>query len=153
MAMATLTMMAILQRSNLCSSESWAAGTGVNLYIIYNIGSRTFEAAEQRPMGGRMASHAKHLRAKPRGLRERADLQARPAGEARDRRARAADTCLHGLITDRCGNPRLAAEIRRYLTLFRALRNVSHLHDSWTDYRRSNDVPEHIEIVNALVTG
>lgn len=86
-------------------------------------------------------------------LGELTALLAMPASEARDRRARSADTKLHGLVADRCGNPRLAAEIRRYLTLFRSLRNVSHLHDSWNDYRRSNDVPEHVAIVRALITG
>jgi DNA-binding GntR family transcriptional regulator len=86
-------------------------------------------------------------------LAELTGLQAMPAGQARDRRARAADTQLHGLIADRCGNPRLAAEIQRYLALFRALRNVSHLRDSWNDFRRSNDVPEHLKIVKGLITG
>lgn len=86
-------------------------------------------------------------------LKELSELQAMKASAMRDRRARAADTELHALVADHCGNPRLAAEIRRYLTLFRALRNVSHLHDSWNDYRRSNDVPEHIAIVKALMAG
>jgi DNA-binding GntR family transcriptional regulator len=69
----------------------------------------------------------------------------------RDRRARGADTALHSLIARHCGNDRLAAEIGRYLMLFRVLRNLSHLRDSWNDYRRSNDVPEHLKIVKALI--
>jgi DNA-binding GntR family transcriptional regulator len=75
------------------------------------------------------------------------------ASEAWDRRARQVDTMLHDLISDNCGNRRLALEIRKYLTLFRALRNVSHLRDSWNDYRHTNDVPEHLQIVNAYLKG
>lgn len=80
-------------------------------------------------------------------------LHAQPPSEARDRRAREADTALHLLISNHCGNRRLAAEVGRYLTLFRALRNVSHLRDSWNDYRHTDDVPEHIQIVDALLGG
>jgi DNA-binding GntR family transcriptional regulator len=68
-----------------------------------------------------------------------------------DRDARAADSRLHLLIAQSCGNPRLAQEIRRYLSLFRSVRNISHVRDSWDDYRRSNDVPEHLQIVEALI--
>jgi DNA-binding GntR family transcriptional regulator len=71
----------------------------------------------------------------------------------RDLAARHADTRLHGSIAEHCGNTRLRAEIDRYGALFRALRNVSHLRDSWNNYRRSNDVPEHLEIVRALIAG
>lgn len=71
----------------------------------------------------------------------------------RDRRAREADTVLHLLISDNCGSPRLASEVQKYLTLFRAVRNISHLRDSWNNYRHSNDVPEHLEIMNAFLTG
>lgn len=67
-----------------------------------------------------------------------------------DRRARALDTRLHGLIADCCGSRRLAAEVGRFLVLFRALRDVSHQRDAWTDYSRSNDVPEHLAIIAAL---
>jgi len=34
--------------------------------------------------------------------------------------------------------------------LFRALRDVSHARDAWTNYSRSNDIPEHLAIVRAL---
>jgi DNA-binding GntR family transcriptional regulator len=71
--------------------------------------------------------------------------------EHRDHLARKADNRLHELIAESCGNMRLAGEIRRYLALFRALRNVSHLRDAWDDYRHSDDVPEHIEIAEALL--
>jgi DNA-binding GntR family transcriptional regulator len=73
-----------------------------------------------------------------------------PHDEAWDRRAREADTRLHGLIAESCGSRRLAAEIGRYLTLFRSLRDVSHQRDAWTNFSRSNDVPEHQAILEAL---
>jgi DNA-binding GntR family transcriptional regulator len=73
-----------------------------------------------------------------------------PHDEAWDRRAREADTRLHGLIAESCGSRRLAAEIGRYLTLFRSLRDVSHQRDAWTNFSRSNDVPEHLAILDAL---
>jgi DNA-binding GntR family transcriptional regulator len=71
--------------------------------------------------------------------------------EHRDHLARKADNRLHELIAGSCGNMRLAGEIRRYLSLFRVLRNVSHLRDAWDDYRHSDDVPEHLEIAEALL--
>lgn len=67
-----------------------------------------------------------------------------------DRSSRAADSRLHLLIAESCGNPRLAQEIRRYLSLFRSVRNISRVRDSWNNYRRSNDVPDHLKIVQAL---
>jgi DNA-binding GntR family transcriptional regulator len=70
-----------------------------------------------------------------------------------DQSARDVDTRLHGLIADSCGSRRLAAEVGRYLALFRALRDVSHQWDAWTNYSRSNDVPEHLAIVVALRAG
>jgi len=78
-------------------------------------------------------------------------LQKIKSDDHRDRRVLAADTALHSSIASHCGNLRLAAEIGRYLMLFRVLRNLSHLRDSWNDYRRSNDVPEHLKIVKALL--
>jgi DNA-binding GntR family transcriptional regulator len=77
-------------------------------------------------------------------------LAALPHDQAWDQRARDVDTRLHGLIAASCGSRRLAAEIDRYLTLFRSLRDVSHQRDAWTSYSRSNDVPEHLAIVVAL---
>jgi DNA-binding GntR family transcriptional regulator len=78
-------------------------------------------------------------------------LGKRRRSEEWDRDARAADSRLHLLIAQECGNPRLAQEIRRYLSLFRSVRNISHVRDSWENYRHSNDVPEHLQIVEALI--
>jgi len=78
-------------------------------------------------------------------------LGALPHDQAWDESARDLDTRLHGLIADSCGSRRLAAEIDRYLTLFRSLRDVSHQRDAWTNFSRSNDVPEHLAIVVALL--
>ena len=80
-------------------------------------------------------------------------LDVQEASAARDRRAIAADTALHELIARSCGSQRLTAEVERYLLLFRALRNISHLRDSWDNYRHTNDVPEHLRIVEALMAG
>jgi DNA-binding GntR family transcriptional regulator len=77
-------------------------------------------------------------------------LAALPHDQTWDQSARDLDTRLHGLIADSCGSRRLAAEIGRYLTLFRSLRDVSHQRDAWTNFSRSNDVPEHLAIVEAL---
>jgi DNA-binding GntR family transcriptional regulator len=76
-----------------------------------------------------------------------------PQNDAWDRAARSLDSRLHRTVADECGNPRLASEIKRYLSLFRSVRNISHLRDSLENYRRSNDVPEHLEIVEALLAG
>jgi DNA-binding GntR family transcriptional regulator len=78
-------------------------------------------------------------------------LASLPHDRAWDHRARDADTRLHGLIAEHCGSRRLAAEIDRYLTLSRSLRDVSHQRDAWTNFSRSNDVPEHLAVVAALV--
>ncbi len=77
-------------------------------------------------------------------------LGSRPQDEHRDRDARTFDTKLHGLISISCGSARLTAEIDRYLTLFRTLRDVSHLRDAATNYSRSDDVSEHLEVVVKL---
>jgi DNA-binding GntR family transcriptional regulator len=55
------------------------------------------------------------------------------------------------LVADRCGNTRLTADVKRYHTLFRALRDVSHQRDARYHYTRSDDVPEHLAIVHALL--
>jgi len=81
------------------------------------------------------------------------DLKRAKHDDEWDREARTVDSELHLTIADGCGNPRLAQEIRRYLSLFRSIRNISHLRDSWDNYRRSNDVPEHLKIVDALLAG
>jgi DNA-binding GntR family transcriptional regulator len=80
-------------------------------------------------------------------------LQKMPRNADWDRSARTADSRLHFLIADGSGNPRLAYEIKRYLSLFRSMRNISHVRDSWTNYQRSNDVPDHLRIAEALVKG
>jgi DNA-binding GntR family transcriptional regulator len=78
-------------------------------------------------------------------------LEALPRDQTWDSDARAADTRLHGLIAESCGSVRLAVEIRRYLILFRALRDVCHLRDAGTNYSRADDVPEHLAIVRPLL--
>jgi DNA-binding GntR family transcriptional regulator len=85
--------------------------------------------------------------------REVAGLLGRPADESRDRDARTCDTQLHGIIAESCGSARLTAEIHRYLTLFGALRDVSHQRDAETNYSRSDDVFEHLEILDHLQRG
>jgi DNA-binding GntR family transcriptional regulator len=94
-------------------------------------------------------------RADPRELaaldHELTRLAGLPRNEEWDRDARAADTWLHGLIAQACGNARLTAEINRYLTLVRTLRDVSHRRDAWTNYRRTDDIAEHQAIVRALL--
>jgi DNA-binding GntR family transcriptional regulator len=82
-----------------------------------------------------------------------AQLRKMPRDDAWDRGARVADSRLHLLIAESCGNPRLAREIKRYLSLFRSVRNISHVRDSWNHYQRSNDVPDHLRLVEALAGG
>jgi DNA-binding GntR family transcriptional regulator len=83
--------------------------------------------------------------------RELTRLQGLTPGPEWDIQIRAADTRLHGLIASSCGSTRLEVEVDRYLTLFRTLRDVSHARDAWSNYSRSNDVPEHLAIVRALL--
>lgn len=82
-----------------------------------------------------------------------ARLAARAHDQEWDREIRTVDTRLHGVIAESCGLARLTAEIGRYSGLFRALRDVSHGRDAWTNYSRSNDIPEHRAIVRALRSG
>ncbi len=77
-------------------------------------------------------------------------LEALPPDDRRDRDARALDNRMHARIAESCGSARLTAEIGRYLTLFRTLRDVCHLRDAATNYARSDDVPEHLEILRRL---
>ena len=66
-------------------------------------------------------------------------------------RARAADTRLHGLIAASCGSRRLRAEIDRYATLWRLLRNVSQRLDVQSSLAHAVAMlAEHHEIVRAL---
>jgi DNA-binding GntR family transcriptional regulator len=78
-------------------------------------------------------------------------LEALARDQTWDRDARAADTRLHGLIAESSGSVRLAAEIGRYLILFRGLRDLCHLRDAWTNYSRADDVPQHLAIVRSLL--
>jgi DNA-binding GntR family transcriptional regulator len=78
-------------------------------------------------------------------------LEVLPRDQTWDRDARAADTRLHGLIAESSGSVRLAAEIGRYLILFRGLRDLCHLRDAWTNYSRADDVPQHLAIVRSLL--
>lgn len=80
-------------------------------------------------------------------------LQALAPDHSWDQDARAVDTRLHGLIAASCGSRRIASEIDRYLLLSRALRDVKHQRDAVTNYSRSDDVLEHLEIVRALKAG
>ena len=73
-----------------------------------------------------------------------------PTSDQRDQNSRLLDTQLHSMIARDCGSPRLTAEIERYLTLFGTLRDVSHHRDAATNYSRSNDIPEHLEILAQL---
>jgi DNA-binding GntR family transcriptional regulator len=67
-------------------------------------------------------------------------------------RARAADSRLHDVIAESCGNALLAKELGRLKALFRAFRDVA-----WEDYGARNDYRrlaeesrEHLAIVEAL---
>ena len=68
------------------------------------------------------------------------------------RDARAADTRLHGLIAASCGSRRLTAEIDRYATLWRTLRDVSQRLDVVSNQKHMAAMlwPDHLEIVRAL---
>jgi DNA-binding GntR family transcriptional regulator len=81
------------------------------------------------------------------------ELDKLPINAERNHRAQIADTRFHTTIAQACDNPRLTTEVQKYLILSRALRNVSYLRDAWSEYRRVNDVPEHLKIVNALASG
>src|SRR4051794_33692947 len=82
-----------------------------------------------------------------------AGLLKRAPGAARDRDARRCATRPHGLIAGSCGSARLTDEIDRYLTLFRALRDVTHRRDAVTNYARTDDIAEHLEILDRLSEG
>ncbi len=65
--------------------------------------------------------------------------------------ARGADTRLHGLIAASCGSRRLRAEIDRYTTLWRPLRNVSQRLDVQSSLSHAVAMlAEHQEIVRVL---
>lgn len=84
---------------------------------------------------------------------EQTQLMHRPRDAQWDRDTRASDTRLHDLIAESCGSARLRAEIDRYLTLIRAVRDVSRQRDARTHYARTDDAPEHLAILQALQVG
>jgi DNA-binding GntR family transcriptional regulator len=69
--------------------------------------------------------------------------------------ARAADSRLHDLIADSCGNTFLAKELSRLKILFRAFRDVAWERDeSRNDYHRiAEEGREHLAIVDGLLAG
>jgi DNA-binding GntR family transcriptional regulator len=69
--------------------------------------------------------------------------------------SRAADSRLHDLIANSCGNRFLANELNRLKTLFRAFRDVSYTeHEAQNDFRRlADEAREHLAIVEALRAG
>ena len=69
--------------------------------------------------------------------------------------ARAVDSQLHDLVAASCGNAFLVKEINRLKILFRTFRDASWEHvESRHDYRRfAEEAREHLEIVEALLTG
>jgi len=69
--------------------------------------------------------------------------------------SRAADSRLHDLIANSCGNRFLANELNRLKTLFRAFRDVSYTaHQAQNDFRRlADEAREHLAIVEALRAG
>ena len=69
--------------------------------------------------------------------------------------ARAVDSRLHDLVAASCGNAFLVGEINRLKILFRTFRDASWEYvESRHDYRRfAEEAREHLEIVEALLTG
>jgi len=85
--------------------------------------------------------------------RELTRLHDTPVSPSWDADARDADTRLHALLAESCGSARLTTEIQRYLTMFRMLRDVSHQRDALSNYAHSNDIPEHLAVVRAVLAG
>lgn len=107
---------------------------------------RVLEVEAARSACGRIPEDAtRRLADELLGLR---DL---PRGDERDATARLLDNRLHFLIASSCGSRRLGSEIERYLTLFRTLRDVSHSRDAATNYSRSDDIGEHLAILDRLL--
>ena len=69
--------------------------------------------------------------------------------------SRSADSRLHDLVANSCGNRFLAGELNRLKTLFRAFRDVSYTeHRARNDFRRlADEAREHLAIVQALQAG
>jgi DNA-binding GntR family transcriptional regulator len=86
--------------------------------------------------------------------RELARLVKAPKDRIWSDQTRDMDTRLHDLISERCGNERLAHEIARYRNLYRSLRDVRHSRrESRADYAQLNENSEHLAIVRALISG
>jgi DNA-binding GntR family transcriptional regulator len=114
---------------------------------------RVLEVEAARCASGRIGNEA--LEALERELSRLGELLAAPEmGGSWIHDARAADTRLHGLIAASCGSRRLKAEIDRYLTLWRPLRNVSQRLDVQSSLTHAVAMlAEHQEIVRALQGG
>jgi DNA-binding GntR family transcriptional regulator len=78
-----------------------------------------------------------------------------PSADGFIEQARAADSRLHDLIAESCGNAFLAKELSRLKILFRAFRDVAWEHDeARNDYHRiAEEGGEHLAIVEALLAG
>lgn len=64
------------------------------------------------------------------------------------------DSTLHELIAERCGNERLAYEIRRYSVLYRSLRDARHRRrTARANYSQMEENSEHLRVVQALAAG
>jgi len=67
---------------------------------------------------------------------------------------RVIDTRLHELVSERCGNERLAHEIARYRDLYHSLRDVRHgKRRLRSDYAQMHENAEHLDVVRALMSG
>lgn len=111
---------------------------------------RVLECEATRSACGRI--NLAELHALADALRHTIARPARP-GPHYIEEARRADSRLHDLIADSCGNAFLAQEIARLKTLFRAFRDVAWEHDgAQNDYHRLvEEGHEHLAIVEALL--
>jgi DNA-binding GntR family transcriptional regulator len=111
---------------------------------------RVLEVEAARCAVGRIAGD--ELGALERALSHLRDKLSTPgAGPAWVHEARATDTRLHGLIATSCGSRRLRAEINRYATLWRTLRDVTQRLDVASSLAHAIEMlAEHEEIVAVL---
>jgi DNA-binding GntR family transcriptional regulator len=113
---------------------------------------RVLECEATRSACGRIALAELHaLAAEFRRLMAVED----PSANGFIEQARAADSRLHDLIADSCGNAFLAKELSRLKILFRAFRDVAWEHDEARDdyHRIAEEGGEHLAIVEALLAG
>jgi DNA-binding GntR family transcriptional regulator len=113
---------------------------------------RVLECEATRSACGRIALAELHtLAAEFRRLMSVPD----PSANGFIEQARAADSRLHDLIADSCGNGFLAKELSRLKILFRAFRDVAWEHsEARDDYHRiAEEGGEHLAIVEALLAG